>query len=367
MKHKWMRFRLRDDNVDAAGAGGGASDGAGSADLSGGVGNGQATGTGHVADTFDSKAAVDSISESLFGQTKEASAGNETETKATVPATPETPETSAATEAPVGPAAPKTWKPEEQAAWATVPEAAKAAILRREEDIFRGIEQYKAPAEFGNSVKTVLAPYEGIMRQHNMDPVETIGNLLNAHHTLATASPSQKTAFMHDLARQYGVDLEGAGQGFEPVVDPEVADLRARLQSVQSAQETLQRQRYEEVRGQMASQVNAFAEDPKNVHFVKVSEIMAPMLSADKNLSLAEAYERAVWQHPETRELEIARIASEKQAKAIAEGKAAAELARKAQAGNVNVRPKPGAATVALGSMDDTMQETMAAIAARGN
>ncbi len=364
----FKRFRLMDDSLDAASAGGGVS----TADVgaTGGVGNGQATGTGQVADGFDTASAVNSISESLFGRSEE---GNDNATKepAPTPTPPAATETAPATTPAVAEApaivAPKTWKPEEAAVWATVPEVAKAAILRREEDIFRGIEQYKAPAEFGNKVNAVLQPYEQIMRAHNMDPVQTIGNLLQSHHTLATGSPAQRTAFMHDLARQYGVTLTAPAEadGYAPVVDPEVLRLQEELHAVQSRQQSLEQARTEEVRVKLASEVNAFAADPKNAHFDKVADLMVPMLK-DKNVTLAQAYEKAIWLHPEVRELEIARLQTEKQAKLIADGKVAAENARKAQAANVKVGPKAGAATSPLGTMDDTMQEVMSRIKGQG-
>lgn len=355
--NKWKMMALRFRRMDELNLDSGSGDGGG--------GGSAPAGDGNVSDSFDTSAAVNSISESLFGRTEEGKSHEAKEPAAETPPalTPTEEELSPPVTPPV--AAPKTWKPEEQAAWAGVPEAAKAAILRREEDIFRGIEQYKAPAEFGNKVNQVLQPYEQIMRANNMDPVQTIGNLLNAHHTLATGTPAVRSAFLHDLAKSYGVNL-GVAQddGFAPVVDPEVARLQEELRAVQSTQQSLQQQRYEEVRVQKANEVNAFAADPKNVHFDKVADLMVPML-ADKSVSLQQAYEKAVWLHPEVRELEIARIASEKQAKAIADGKAAAEAARKAQAANVKVGPKAGAATSPLGTMDDTMNEVMASIKGR--
>lgn len=342
----------------------------GTADLSGGVGNGQATGTGQVSESFNMDSAVNTIGDSLgFGKT-----GNTDDEG--ISATPVTPAPAAKVEptVPVTPvvqtaadSAPKTWKAEEATAWAAIPPEAKAAIVRREEEMFKGIEQYKQTASFGTAMQNVIKPYEQLLKHHNIDPVQNTANLMNVHYVLATGSQEQKEQLFAKLAQDYGITGQGKEQQQEAYTDPQVFQLRQELAQLKAGQSSLQEARYQEVRSKTEADVNAFAVHPDNKHFDLVADDMARMLSQDKSMTMQKAYETAVWSNPVTRAKEIeaqnavaATKASEEAAKKLAETKAAL-------AANVRVKPKAGAATLPLGSMEDTMKATMASIKNRSN
>jgi len=335
----------------------------------GGVGNGQATGTGHVSESFDMGSAVDSISEGLgFGETVNEEVAEPA--KPAAPIAPAAPVAPAVTDpaAPVVPVvgtdvAPKTWKADEAAVWANIPPAAKAAIARREEDMFRGIEQHKATAQFGNTVQKTLEPYMPILKAHGIDPVQNIGNLMQAHYLLATGTPAQKQQMFEQLAKDYNINLAPAvDDPYAAPVDPRMAAMEQELQQLRSGQAQQQQQAFQQTKVQTEGAVNAFAADPANAHFEEVAEEMAQMLSVDKALTLEKAYERAVWSNPVTRAKEIARQDAEKQTKAREEASTKLAESRRATGANVQVQPKAGAATLPLGTMDDTMAETMAMI-----
>ncbi len=344
---------------------------------SGGMGNGQATGTGQVSENFDIKSAVDDIGSDLgFKVEAKAPVAEKTAAPAPAPAAPaveQTPEAKAAAEAAAAAAppkagditaAPKTWKPEEAALWAQIPDAAKAAIARREEDMFRGLESYKGAAQFGNSVNQVVAPYNDILRAQGINPVQLIGNLMNAQYKLATGTPAQKQAMFAELAKDYGIDLGtvNAPARSDALIDPEVLQLREKIQQLESGQTSLQQARQQEVRAAKQSEVNVFASDPANVHFNDVADDIVALLQADKALTLKAAYEKAIWLNPVTRAKEIARQDAEKQTKAAREAQEKADQVRASKAANVQVQPKAGAATLPLGTMDETMEETLRGI-----
>lgn len=345
---------------------------------SGGMGNGQATGDGQVSESFNVASAVADIGADLGFKT---AASKEPATTVEVKEVPTTAPAAAA--APAAPAtdpasppkpgdiatAPKTWKPEEAALWAAIPDAAKAAIARREEDMFRGLESYKGAAQFGNSINQVVAPYNDILKAQGINPVQLIGNLMNAQYKLATGTTEQKTAMFSQLAKDYGVDL-GAMAAAAPAnrdayTDPEVLQLREKLSQLESGQTRLQQERHQELVAQKSAEVNAFVSDPANVHFNDVADDIARIVAADKTVTLAQAYEKAVWTNPVTRAKEIARQDAEKQTKARTEAEAKAAQVKASTATNVRVQPKAGAATLPLGTMDDTMEETLRAIKTR--
>lgn len=333
---------------------------------------------------FDMDAAVADIGGGLgFDTTPEASgtpdveltvAGEEGTTPAeaspeATPAAEKPAEGTTATAPPTDPAAaalepPKTWRKEAAATWATLPPEAKAEILKREEDIFKGIEGYKAEASFGKSMKSVLAPYEPILRQFNIDPVQQVQGLMNAHYALATGAPEAKVAMLQKLAADYHIDLSQLG-GEAPYVDPAVKDLQTRLNAVQSQLSAAEQAQRSQAAATVEKQVAAFAADTNNVYFNEVSDDMVALISKGVVGTLQEAYEKAIWMNPAVRAKETARQQAEASKKAADEATAKAHKAKAALAANVRVRAKTGGAATPLGSLDDTLAEAFAAITAR--
>jgi hypothetical protein len=261
---------------------------------------------------------------------------------------------------------PKTWRKEASAVWATLPPEAKAEVLKREEDIFKGIESYKVDATFGKTLKGVLAPYEGILKQHNIDPVQQVGSLLQAHYTLATGTPEARAGMFQRLAADYGIDLSQLSGGEAPYIDPTVRALQSELAGVKSQLSAAERGRQAEVAAANSKQVDAFASDTKNVYFNEVADQMATLLQRGIVGTLQEAYDQAVWLNPVTRAKEVARSSAEAAKTAGAEAATKAALTKKATAANVKTSAKSGSATTPLGSIDDTLAAAFASIKARG-
>lgn len=227
-------------------------------------------------------------------------------------------------------------------------------------------------------MKSVIAPYDAILRHHNIDPVAQVSDLMRAHYTLAVGNDDQKVALFQQLAKDYNVPLGKlapvAAPGDEPYTDPAVKLLQEELSGLKSFVTQEQNRRVAELRTQIDRDVEAFATDPKNVHFNDVFADMAEMLKQNGRLTLAEAYERAIWLNPVSRAKELTRQQTEREAEAKRqkETQAAAEAARVAQArkaagANVKTKARSGSATTPLGSIDDTLNSAYAAIKGRGD
>ena len=279
--------------------------------------------------------------------------------KVTDPVTPPTPVESVAE-------APKTWRKEAAAVWATLPSEAKNEILKREQDIFQGLEGYKADAGFGKSIKQVLAPFEAVMRAQNMDPAKTIGGLVNYHHQVGTSTPDRKASLLIQMAKNYGVNLVTETVGEPPYIDPTVLDLQNQLRAVQSELSESANSRRAALVETTSKQVDEFASKAENVYFNEVADDIANLIAKGVSTTLQDAYDKAVWANPVTRAKEIARSTAEATAKSTAEAKARATAAKSAIGANVKTTAKSGRTAAPTGSIDDTLAETLANIQSRG-
>jgi hypothetical protein len=352
------------------------------------------TGGGGGADTgggFDVEAASDSIGADLFGARDDDDNQNPDPAPASVdggdktdPAT-QSPDPSKQTPIapPAGqeqqpdpaaqkPAAPRTWRPEAAAAWDALPPTVQQEVIKREEDMFKGIEGYKAHATVGQTFQQATQVFAPLLTQQGHDPIQLTHQLLSAHATLSLGSAEDKLAAIQQIAQSYGVELNPVDPENAPYVDPQVAALQKQLAAVQSKlsqndqlQAQQRAQQETEIRATLSAEIEKFASDPANPYFDEVANDIVALMNAGLAKDLKDAYEQAVYRNPVTRAKEIERKASET---AQAAQKAAAEKAAKARAAtSVNVRtsPKQASGTAALGSMDDTLAATLAAMKAR--
>lgn len=321
-------------------------------------------GTAETAVDFDFGSAEADISEGLF-DTAPTSSEDPDELKLEEPAETPAPargaaETSAAAPTtPTEPAleAPRTWRKEASEKWATLPPEVQKEVLKREEDIFRGLESYKADAQVGKSVQHIVAPYLPLLQAAGLDPLQQIDGLMRAHHALATGTPEQKAAVFQRLAQEYQVSLGGE----TPYIDPQVAALQKQLSEVQSRLMGRERQEADQARTTLQREIDTFAADPAHPHFDEVANDIAGLLRSGAAANLNEAYEKAIWLNPVTRGKEQARLAALETAAA----ESRAQAARKAAGANIRSKAKSAGATAPLGSIDDTLSAALESIKSR--
>ena len=291
-----------------------------------------------------------------------AAAPEKTEAPETTPAETTTPEV-------VSKPPPRTWRAEAQADWNKLPPHVQDEVLKREDDMFRGIETYKADANFGKSVNSIFQPYLPMLQAQNINPLAVVDNYMKMQHVMLTGTQAQKQAVIQNVIKAYNVDYNPLGQeppGERPYVDPQVQTLQQQLQQLESRQQALDLARQEEIRGGIRKELDAFAADPKNPYFLEVADDITTLLKSGVK-TLAEAYEKAVWANPVTRAKEQARVTAEQVTKAQKEATERAQAAKKSTAANVKSKPRSGSGTAPLGSIDDTLAEAFRAIQARSN
>lgn len=331
--------------------------------------------------TIDIESAVAEIGEGLGFDVEE----NEDEVPAGEVASPAAPATPAATstETPAAPAAatnpatapavpdplavaPRTWRPEAAAEWAALPPTVKAEIAKREEDAFRGIEQYKGDARVGQGFKQAIGKYLPILQQHNIDPMQQVAGLMEAHQTLALGTSDQKLALFQKLAEDYGVSLADAAINLPPYRDPEVVRLQKELQDVKSSMSAAEQHRAQQQRAEFEAEVTKFQSDPANLYFNELVNDMAELLEKGLAKNIKEAYDKAAKLNPVVSAKEQVRVTAEATKKAAEDAAAKAAAAKAATAANVRSRARAGSAATPVGSIDDTLQATYREIMSRG-
>lgn len=268
--------------------------------------------------------------------------------------------------APTAIAPPRTWRPEAAATWGQIPPAAQAEIAKREDDMFKGLEAYKADAGLGKGLKQAIGKYIPTFQQYNIDPMQQISGLMDAHFTLATGTPEAKVAMFQQIAKDYGVDLVNAAVAQSPYVDPQVERLQKELDSVKSTLTAEQSRKQQEARQAFEADVAKFATAPENSYFEELSQDMAELLEKGMAKDLREAYDKALRLNPIVFAKEQARTQAETAKKAAEEAARKAAAARKATSANVRSSAKAGSAATPLGSIDDTLQSAYREIMSRG-
>lgn len=335
-------------------------------------------GAGAASGDFDLAGAGDTISADLFGTSGgddngggtddvnlddnvTDSAGAAAGDTATPSATPPKEGETATPPAASTPQPPKTWRPEAAAKFATLPPEVQQEVLKREEDIFNGLESYKADASIGKALKGVVQPYLQVFQSQGLDPMQQVSGLMRAHVALSTGTPEQKQQFFQHLAKEYGVDLGAEA----PYVDPQVAGLQKQLSDLQSRLNGREQHEAEQARSKLQAEIDSFASDPAHQYFDEVANDIAGLLRSGAAKDLKDAYDKAIWANPITRAKEQARLTADAATKAKAEAAERAKQARKATGANVKSSAKAASGTAPLGSIDDTLNAALATIKSR--
>lgn len=299
--------------------------------------------------------------------------GYENDVSDTGPAPESRPQSVPAVEKPAGApvaeihAPPQSWAKDKHEIWGRMAPDAQVQYLAREKQMHEGLEQYKTDAQYGKHLRDVFTPYKAVLVSQGIDESQAAQYLMNAHYRMTTGSPSERQALMVQLARSYGVDPASmaADMPAQQQLDPAVRALQDQVASLRNgltAQEQAARARTID---QTRRQVEVFASDPKHAHFDEAADDIAGFIRA--GMALDEAYEKAVWANPITRQKELARVQTERETSFKAKVKADADAARKASSANVRSQDTRRTPTEPKGTMEDTMRATLRDINTRSS
>jgi len=268
---------------------------------------------------------------------------------------------------------PSTWRTDAKLKWEKVDPTIREEILKREEDIGRGITQYKQLADYGSAVEKTIQPYMPMIAAAGSTPQQTIGSVLDTFYRLKTSDPVQKSQLLLQVAQQYGADMEV----FQNGIDPDQAQLQNHLQPLQQeiqllkqnlSQRDQQAQQFESSQAQ--TDINAFrnaTEDNGELaypHFDIVREQMADIIEsnerAGRNITLDTAYENAVWQTPEIRQMLLAEQSASKET--IRQETVRQKTVKAKKANKINLQAKgsyEGKPVKPTGNLNDTLKDAL--------
>lgn len=327
----------------------------------------EATATVETTDTapsIDIEAAADQIGADLFPETLEKEP-EPTPTETVAKAVTEQPTKEIAPLPTVRPA-PKSWAKDVHPVWEKIDPKAQEYIEKREKDFLDGLDQYKGAATFAKSIQDVLTPYQPLLQSKGLDAPAVINDLMGTYTRLTQGSIEQRQAALQQVAKNLGIPLPqmaANGEQPQPTIDPRIQTLEQQFQEIRDAQVRQQQAALQAAQTKAQAEVEAFASDPKNAFFDECHEDIVKFIRAGE--SLQDAYDKAVWANPVTRE-------KQKQAYFQTESEKAKERARldalpKQKAKSVNVKSQDAQRTPTdtLGSMEDTLRSTFRQIKER--
>jgi len=307
---------------------------------------------------FNMQGAVDTIGQSLFpgGEAAPESEPSSAEPVAAEPSAEPSAEPAEAT-----PDAPKSWPKEMRDFWGQTPKEVQAYWQTREKQMLDGLDQYKKTADFGRQLQDALTPYQQLLQQQQLEAPRAVQLLLNAHQRLTTGTVESRKAAYEELGRNLQL-LDNAAANGQPA-DPRYQSLEQKVRQLEAGLTAQQQAVYAEAQTKASQEVTAFAADTAHAYFDEVADEMVPFIQA--GASLKDAYEKAVWANPVTRQKEMARLQTETEAKA--KERARLDALPKKQAAGVNVKGRESQRTPAepLGSMEQTLRDTLTAIKSR--
>ena len=183
----------------------------------------------------------------------------------------------------------KSWKKEAAEEMAKLPDNVQKYIIERQDQFHKGLEQYKAAANYAKTIDKSIAPYKDYLSQLGVTPEVAFPNLLKTERTLRTGSPQEKVEMFQKLAHDYGIDL---GALANIPYDANLAQLKAQKEWLESQLQASQdfKQSHED------AQIQSVIEDFGSQHefFAEVREKMADLLDSGLAHDLQDAYAKAI-------------------------------------------------------------------------
>lgn len=232
---------------------------------------------------------------------------------------------------------PSGWTAQAKALFDTLPPEIQDEVIRNDDNFHKGISEYKQDRQLRQAMEQVVSPYLPMIQRSGKQPLQHISGLLQFQYELET-NPQQTIA---NLVQHFGIDPSGISQ--QQQADPQVSNLQRELAQMKQMLQQGQQQTQQQTLTQAQSEIQSFANDPKNIYFENVRDDMALLLNSGRAKTLSDAYAQACNLNDGVRSAIQAQQLRSAEQKRIEEAKAKAANARKAGfdvsgSGAVNVK-----------------------------
>lgn len=198
--------------------------------------------------------------------------------------------------------APAHWAKEDREIFQSLDKDGRKFLLKQhkfmESSYTKKMQALTEDQKIAESFKKTITPYESYLNQLQINPTEAFEKLIATEMRLRMASPKEKAAIIHNLAKDYGAE-------FDPYAEPEQVDEKTQaiydeLNRQKAYIMRWEQQRQEQEKHSLESQINAFAstKDENNKlkypHFETLRKDMGVLMNAGKADTLEEAYEAAL-------------------------------------------------------------------------
>lgn len=254
--------------------------------------------------------------------------------EAPAPAESKTTEAAAATDAATAAAAlaagrpiPERLKSKWADKWETLDQAIRDEFHSYESHIGGLASRYGKAAKAWERAQQTFAPYAEMVQREGGDFHTAMGNLFETARILRTGAPAQKVALVQAMAQSFNISPQdivralggqiAGGEVSAPAPTPapgQDVELLNRLSAIERRILTQEGQALHNVRTQVTSETSAFLADPANAYVQEpgFTDTMAQLLESGAADNLQDAYQKATWIIPTTREMELAKSSKQR-------------------------------------------------------
>jgi len=203
---------------------------------------------------------------------------------------PKTPSVTTPVEQTARPPRPSSWKKDYWDHWDKLDPSLAGYISQREQEFAKGVSTYKSEADKAKELIEAFNPYQPLLQQHGLTPVQAIQRLMQAEQVLRNSSPQERIQHFARLAQDYGVPLQMLHQGQEQ--NPQVMALYEQINQLQGQWKNFQTLQEQQVQLEAQNEIENFAKDHEYLDQVK--DRMAEFLQAGVAQDLKSAYDMAM-------------------------------------------------------------------------
>jgi hypothetical protein len=248
--------------------------------------------------------------------------------------------------------APISWTAEQKAKWASLPPDTQAYIAQRDKESHEAISRAGQQIKAFEPIGKVIEQFSHVFQKNGLQPHDGIARMMAVNEMLENDAPTA----IREIAKAYGVNLQGEAAPDATPESQRIADLEARLAKTESHLTAQQRQQLDAENKALAREIADFANDPKNPrpHFESVRKVMAGLMQSGAAETMQEAYERAIYADPTIRQ--SLQVDAQKAAEDKRKADEAKRVSEAKKAAGVNVKSSPGQASKAR-TLDDDLRD----------